>query len=432
MKNKPIVKILTGFEPTRNTSNDGILWDILGQTEHYTRYKQDLALVKEAGINTIRVSVPWHRIESTRGTYDFSWMDSYMAEVRSLSIEPIMDPLHHTSWPVWLTGGMADPEFCSLYEKFFTAVVLRYDWVLRYTIINEPLGTASLCGKYGAWSPRYEDDRMFMLMIKNCATLIQRLSRWLRTLEKQHVFIDVCTNFVASDEVSTTSVERLNMERFQLLDLLLGKVHPDHPLFADHFIALGFPEDALQQFVTEPAFIDTLGLDYYEHSEFEFKCGTGSHPTYKRIGLCDTALQFSIRYRLPTMIAETNIRGLISDRISWFKYALSEYEKLAIALEKLGIPLEGFCWFPFIDSACWGENLCRIKNKVPDPVGIIFVDETWDRQKSEFFEIVKNVTSGTMTAADIVPYVFQEPLDHIMEGIVEIFCQNWKFKEVVQ
>jgi hypothetical protein len=90
--------------------------------------------------------VPWHRIERERGVYD-SWMDVPMRFMESAGMRPVLDPLHHVSFPEWLDGGFADPDFPVRYEGFVTAVAQRYPWVESYTH----------CEMEWAWNP--EDGR---------------------------------------------------------------------------------------------------------------------------------------------------------------------------------------------------------------------------------------------------------------------------------
>src|SRR4051812_44206363 len=83
--------------------------DILGTTNHIRRWRHDLDLLHAAGIRSLRYSVPWHRIERVPGRFDFSWLDGPMDHMRRIGLHPIVDPLHHTSFPCWLEGGLANP-----------------------------------------------------------------------------------------------------------------------------------------------------------------------------------------------------------------------------------------------------------------------------------------------------------------------------------
>jgi len=72
---------------------------------------------------------PWHSIEKIKGVYDWKWMDRVMAKILHLgSIRPILDPLHHTSFPEWLKDGFGDAEFVNSYVRFVTALAVRYSW----------------------------------------------------------------------------------------------------------------------------------------------------------------------------------------------------------------------------------------------------------------------------------------------------------------
>ncbi len=90
------MEFLTGFESTYMPGHDA---DVLGLTRHDTRWRDDLRLVRDTGIRRLRYPIPWHRIERTRGQYDWSWTDAVLAEMRELGLSPIADPLHHTSYP---------------------------------------------------------------------------------------------------------------------------------------------------------------------------------------------------------------------------------------------------------------------------------------------------------------------------------------------
>src|SRR5215218_3358483 len=104
----PLFPFLTGFE---STQIHGAGKDVLGGTRHVERWKYDLNLVKAQGITCLRYPVPWHRIEVRRGVYDWQWMDEVLAHMSAAGLDPIVDPIHHTSFPEWIRGGFGHPEF---------------------------------------------------------------------------------------------------------------------------------------------------------------------------------------------------------------------------------------------------------------------------------------------------------------------------------
>ena len=102
------------------------------------------------------------------------------------------------------------------------------------------------------------------------------------------------------------------------------------------------------------------------------------------------AEQYFNRYGLPMMLTETNLRGLPSDRISWLRYMVEQYEHRA----RRGVPLHGFCWFPQVDSCDWDSLLARAAGRV-DPVGVVSIDAgTKSRRRTGFTEAWEKVAAG--------------------------------------
>ncbi len=90
------------FESTRI---HGAGTDILETTRHIERWRHDLDLLKSCGIEDLRYSVPWHRIERECGKFDFGWLDGPMRFMYDHGMDPILDPLHHISFPTGSTRG---------------------------------------------------------------------------------------------------------------------------------------------------------------------------------------------------------------------------------------------------------------------------------------------------------------------------------------
>src|SRR3954452_23015506 len=92
--------------------------DILDTTRHTQLWQADLDMLHTAGITRLRYSVPWHKVERERGVYDFTWLDGPMRCLERHGMTPVLDPLHHTSFPDWLEGGFANPGFPDIYQAF--------------------------------------------------------------------------------------------------------------------------------------------------------------------------------------------------------------------------------------------------------------------------------------------------------------------------
>jgi len=192
-----------------------------------------------------------------------------------------------------------------------------------------------------------------------------------------------------------------NDRRFVVIDALLGRLAASDSLFLPAVIEAG-GEDLLS---LEPGSMDVLGLDYYAHCQWDFHGSDGGEvPTPNPLPLSSQILEYSDRYQRPVMLTETNIRGYASDRASWLKYTLEQCELAAAA----GVPVEGYCWFPFIDSADWDSLLFRCEGNI-DPVGVYWLDDALERRPSSMSEAYA-LAAGGASAADLPAYRFAEPV----------------------
>jgi len=420
------LRFLSGFESTHIFGSGT---DVLNLTRHTEYVEDDLDLVDMCNLDLMRYSAPWHSIERERGVYDWTWLDKALNRFRDLGIELILDPLHHTSFPAWLNGGFANPEFADLYLKFIGEIAARYPWIRYYTIINEPFVTALFCGQEGIWYPHFHSKESFVTMILNMGEAICRVSKHLtETLEEVHfVHVDTCEKHRATNRESIGNARFRNELRFLVVDLILGKINELHPLYS-YLRQHGASIQKLEWFTGNPSGIDILGLDYYAHSELEWNRGERVYPNQNPEGFAIVAMDYVKRYKIPVMLSETNIRGFVSDRISWLKFMVEQCEILKARLAPLKIPFRGFCWYPFIDSTDWC-SLVRCANGNIDPQGIYHLDaETMRRNASELSEIFASLAGGVISSADIPAYRFQSPLDAELAGLLPLM-NHWRWRE---
>jgi len=330
---RPAFPHFGAFESTKLGDNGT---DILSTTHHIQRWQYDLGLLRSASILNLRYSVPWHRIELKPGVYDFNWLDGPMWYMRDNRMSPVLDPLHHISFPDWLKGGFSNTEFPRLYERFVGAVAERYPWVDAYTIFNEPLPTTLFCSYTGWWYPFQASDHHFVAMALNVARAICRVSDRLQKLNRQVRFfhMDTCEIHRATDSLSEEWVEFANVRRFLMHDLVLGLVDRHHPAY-EYLKTHAASDEEIQWFSDHRSRIDVLGLDYYIHSEIEWywdrELGRAniSWPVRHPAGFAGTAAGYAERFGVPVMLGETNLRGTPHDRLTWLKFMEEECEKIS-------------------------------------------------------------------------------------------------------
>jgi beta-glucosidase len=125
--------------------------------DHYHRYRQDVALMKQLGIKAYRFSVSWSRIlPDGVGPVNPEGIRFYQAlldELIGAGIEPVLT-LYHWDLPeaLYLRGGWRSPESPRWFEEFARVVALHLGSRIRcFITFNEPncfLGVAHIVGKH--------------------------------------------------------------------------------------------------------------------------------------------------------------------------------------------------------------------------------------------------------------------------------------------
>jgi beta-glucosidase len=111
--------------------------------EHWTRFREDIALMKSLGLNAYRFSVEWSKIEPEEGRFNESALDHYEEVVDALlaaGIEPVIT-LHHFTDPLWFSnaGGFLREDAPEILCRFSQRVFERLAGRVRiWCTINEP------------------------------------------------------------------------------------------------------------------------------------------------------------------------------------------------------------------------------------------------------------------------------------------------------
>src|SRR5207249_567405 len=120
--------------------------------------------------------------------------DAVLGYLRDTGVRPMVDLLHHTSYPRWLRRGFADRGFAKAYFRYVEAFAGRYPWIEEYTLFNEPFTTLLLCGQEGVWPPRLRGLKGFLTLAANVFPAVAQASRAYRQLlpSARHVYVDTC------------------------------------------------------------------------------------------------------------------------------------------------------------------------------------------------------------------------------------------------
>jgi beta-glucosidase len=120
-------------------------------TDHYHRYREDFALLRELNQNAHRLSIEWSRIEPSEGVFDPAEIQHYRDVLGALREQGIksMVTLHHFTSPLWFVrkGGWAARDAFRAFAPFVDKVVDELgELVDLWCTVNEP----SIYG-YNGW-----------------------------------------------------------------------------------------------------------------------------------------------------------------------------------------------------------------------------------------------------------------------------------------
>jgi beta-glucosidase len=241
--------------------------------------ERDLDLCASLGLNSLRLSVEWSRIEPERGQWNLEAVERYRTILRELhkrSIRPIIS-LHHFTHPIWFErrGGFTHPAgpggfavFASRAAEFFGD--LCSDWVT----FNEPNVYTAFGYLFGEFPPgKRLDLRLAILALigihKAHALAYDRLHA-----KQPNAQVGMATNYIVFRAASQNPLDRW----------LAGAYHQLFNLSTLHFLQQGeLPSTWWLPVVRMPEAkgkIDFIGLNVYNrlHVHFPYPFGRDYGP----------------------------------------------------------------------------------------------------------------------------------------------------------
>lgn len=245
--------------------------------EHYTRYPQDVAVMKELGLQTYRFSTSWSRVRPDAGAVNQKGVDFYkrlVDELLGADIVPWLT-LYHWDMPQALEdrGGWAVRESAELFTEYaLTMHDALGDRVNIWTTLNEPWCSSFLSYTAGVHAPGRQSvsdglRASHHLLLGHGMTVRELRGR------DESLDLGITLNLTVTDPVDPTDPADLNAAR--LVDGQFNRWFLD-PLFRGAYPADIFDvvaDDALRAAIrpgdleTISAPIDSLGVNYY-HGEF--------------------------------------------------------------------------------------------------------------------------------------------------------------------
>jgi beta-glucosidase len=350
---------LAGIEDTFITApspKTGRTLDEYELTEHYERWQSDIGLFAKLGLKSVRYGIPWHRINPARDEWKFQHADEPLKRLLDLGIQPIVDLVHY-GLPPWIEGAYLNPDFPEFMAEYSARVADRFKGRIHtYTPLNEPRVTAWYCGKLGWWPPARRGWRGFLdVMLGVCRGIVRSVEA-MRSVDPQIVFahVDATDLFEAATLDLQGEAERRQELVFLALDLITGKVRPEHSLYS-WLLKNRVIESDLQWFVEHAIELDIVGINLYPlFSEKRLVRSGGRLRVQMRYAQADIIDRLSElywnRYQRPLFISETASEGAVPRRRAWLEDSVVAVRRV----REQGIPLMGYTWWPLFALITWG------------------------------------------------------------------------------
>lgn len=156
-----------------NSQNQWSDWEAAGRIrsgdscgsacDWWNNAERDFDIVRDMGLNALRFSVDWSRIEPREGEWDLAALGRYRAMLEGLvqrGISPMIC-LHHFTHPRWFEqkGAFLSPDAPELFERFTRVVVDALgEHCHRWLTFNEPNVYAAMGYALGEFPPGRHGD----------------------------------------------------------------------------------------------------------------------------------------------------------------------------------------------------------------------------------------------------------------------------------
>ncbi|HEX2977872.1 MAG TPA: family 1 glycosylhydrolase [Candidatus Babeliales bacterium] len=230
----------------------------------WTKYEEDIQLIKNIGMNSHRFSIEWSKLEPEEGIYDHAAMQHYcdmIDQMLAQNITPMITLFHHT-YPVWFAKkGAFEYKQNNFHFVRFALYVFRHlhRKVPLWITMNEPVGYA-IEGYYrGVYPPGKKSLKLAGKVAKNLLNAHVSIYKEFKKIDRRpqiglsHIFnpLDAHSKWNPLEQVAARS-----------FDYLVNKVTVNFfqsGTFDWAYLVRGYNKDAKQA-------LDFFGINYYTHT----------------------------------------------------------------------------------------------------------------------------------------------------------------------
>lgn len=381
--------------------------------DHYHRWREDVAIMKELGLKSYRFSISWSRVVPEEGKINEKGVAFYsdlVNELRINGIEPLVT-IYHWDLPVWVQkkGGWLSQKIVKWFVEYSRVVVdALSDRVTYWLPMNEPqcfIMNGHMVGTHAPFKKRY---LALSKLTRNCLMAFHASAEVIRknaTIPPKIGIALAASSFIPENESAEAIKEAQHKSFFVKSGLMSNRWWSDPLLMGKTVRAYGIYCTRKSDIPKIQTKLDFIGINVYSPFQDNWYGTDEKVPAEKKNSLgwindgrCLywTIRFFYERYRLPIMVTENGMcdndkvaeDGFIHDekRICYMKDYIGNVKR---AVDE-GYPVLGFQYWSLMDNFEWAEGY--------DPrFGLIFVDYQTGKRiiKDSAYEYKKIIeTSG--------------------------------------
>jgi len=313
--------------------------------DHYDKYREDIDLMEEMGLNSYRFSIEWSRIEPEKDIFDYNEIEHYRDVIDYLNekdIEPMVTLWHH-SLPIWFEdqGGWEKENSIEDYLNYVEYVVSNLDDEVEFWItMNEPMAYIT-CGYISSkWPPAKKEYIKIPKLVSNISNAHKQAYGVIHNLDPDaQVGLAEHSSYVVPyheknviENIAAYAIDKT------WVHYLINQVHEELDFIGVHYyykqsIDISLAKDVLTK---SPQEIENQSLDR----------------SYYPQGLFEVLMRFK-DYNIPIYITEIGVPDYHEiDRDQFIR----EHAVQVYYANKSGADVRGFYYWSLLDCFEWTEG----------------------------------------------------------------------------
>lgn len=365
--------------------------------DHYRRYKEDIALMKEMGLKGYRFSIAWPRIYPYgKGKINVKGMDFYdrlVDELLEAGITPFIT-LYHWDLPATLQdlGGWANRDIACWFADYADYMFQRLgDRVENWSTLNEPWVVAFVGHLFGEHAPGMKDIYSAFLVTHNQLRAHSKAIRAFREANIANGKIGITLSNTSHDPATDSMEDKIAAKVAHEWNNYPLFLHPiyygDYPDTVKEFLKEYLPKNYYKDMEEIKEEIDFVGINYYSGDLVKFDPDSPLGGKSVKRGLPKTEMGWEIYpegfYKIlkglqdeynPKEVYVTENGAAFDDKVEngevhdhkRIDYLKKHFEMAHKAIED-GVKLKGYFVWSLLDNFEWAFGYSK-------RFGIVYVD----------------------------------------------------------